>query len=121
MPIINNYKKVQSSNKDPRISGIGLKVLAHFYQFPSCEWSGASLQRDVGVLSGTLYPMLIRFEEEGWLSSRKEEGNPSELGRPLKRFYTLTEKGRKRVYQLLNELSLIYGPVEENKIEAVSS
>lgn len=56
--------------------------------------SGADIARATGLKTGTLYPILMRLEEAGWLASRWEEGDPSLLGRPRKRFYSVTGVGR---------------------------
>ena len=55
--------------------------------------SGADLSKSIGIPSGTLYPILFRLERAGWLQSEWEEGDPSEMGRPRKRFYTVTPTG----------------------------
>lgn len=45
--------------------------------------------------SGTVYPILRRFEEDGWVRSRweREDAAHSE-GRPRRRHYTLTASGQ---------------------------
>ncbi|WP_033227390.1 PadR family transcriptional regulator, partial [Streptomyces virginiae] len=42
---------------------------------------------------GTIYPILIRLEQCGWLVSRWEDIDPQEEGRPRRRFYRLSERG----------------------------
>jgi PadR family transcriptional regulator PadR len=42
---------------------------------------------------GTLYPALLRMEQEGWISSR---WGPSEKNRRA-RFYSITESGRRQL------------------------
>jgi PadR family transcriptional regulator PadR len=76
-----------------RLSLQGLQVLRFLSDRPSSEFSGAELGRALNILSGTLYPLLIRFEEAGVLSSRwEEDGNgPKERGR--RRLYRLTASG----------------------------
>jgi PadR family transcriptional regulator, regulatory protein PadR len=51
--------------------------------------------------SGTVYPMLRRLKQRGWLVSSREEGNPVELGRPLRTEYRLTEVGISEVLRAL--------------------
>ena len=41
---------------------------------------------------GTVYPILERLAEIGWLESTWEDGAPS--GRPRRRYYKITGKGR---------------------------
>ncbi|MEU9884340.1 helix-turn-helix transcriptional regulator [Sphaerisporangium sp. NPDC051011] len=49
-----------------------------------------------GLGSGTVYPILERLEEAGWISGDWEQGDPT--GRPRRRFYALTGSGR-RLYE----------------------
>nr|WP_244197375.1 PadR family transcriptional regulator [Amycolatopsis coloradensis] len=42
-----------------------------------------------GLPSGTIHPILTRLEKAGWLRSRWERIDPSELGRPRRRYYSL--------------------------------
>ena len=43
---------------------------------------------------GSLYPILLRFERGGVLTSDWETDDPSALGRPRRRLYHLTPNGR---------------------------
>ena len=68
------------------------------------ELSGSQIQEvsDSWFLSsGTLYPILFRLERAGWLSSRWEEIDPKAEGRPRRRFYRLTEEGKKLAKEAL--------------------
>jgi len=55
-------------------------------------WShGYDLCRRAGVKSGTLYPLMIRLEEQGYLEA---EWQPApEPGRPPRHAYRLTDTG----------------------------
>ncbi len=79
---------------EPRVTLQGLQVLHAFIEAGGKELSGADVVRLTGLLSGTLYPILIRFKHAGWLSDRWEDNDPIELGRPKKRFYRLTGAGQ---------------------------
>jgi DNA-binding PadR family transcriptional regulator len=70
-----------------------LKVLALFLEDLDSEWYGFSLVERTQIKSGTLYPILIRLEKAGWLSSRLEDVDPSTVGRPARRMYALTGEG----------------------------
>ena len=72
-----------------------LQVLAMFLRDLSHEWHGFSLVEQTGIKSGTLYPILIRLEKAGWLSSRLEGVDPSAVGRPPRRLYVLTGEGER--------------------------
>lgn len=58
------------------------------------DQSGADLGRRTGFGPGTLYPMLMRLEEAGWLDSAWEPGDPRAMGRPRRRLYRITDAGR---------------------------
>jgi hypothetical protein len=60
------------------------------------ELAGAEIHKLTGVGTGTLYPILLRFEAAGWLGSRWETIDPKEAGRPRKRLYRLTPNGLAR-------------------------
>ena len=79
---------------EPRLTLQGLKVLACFMQNPRRDISGADIARETSLASGTLYPILIRFEQAGWLGSDWEDGQPAKLGRPKRRFYRITGAGQ---------------------------
>ncbi len=55
------------------------------------EWRhGYDLARAANVKSGTLYPLLIRLEAQGYLEA---EWQPPEPGRPPRHAYRLTARG----------------------------
>ncbi|MGW4529247.1 PadR family transcriptional regulator [Amycolatopsis sp. NPDC004378] len=56
------------------------------------DWHyGYDLSRSTGLKSGTLYPILIRLAERGWLETRWAE--PERTGRPARHLYRLTADG----------------------------
>lgn len=58
------------------------------------SWShGYELARIADVKSGTLYPLLIRLEEQGYLEAEWQQ--PAERGRPARHAYRLTASGIK--------------------------
>jgi DNA-binding PadR family transcriptional regulator len=56
---------------------------------------GFWIAHSTGIKTGTLYPLLRRLEDRGYVTAKWEKGTPEGLGRPLRRFYSLTNKGRK--------------------------
>ena len=59
----------------------------------STEWRhGLALARETGLKPGTIYPILIRLEEQGFLDARWEP--PTQPGRPPRHLYRLTAAGR---------------------------
>lgn len=56
------------------------------------QWRhGYDLMRQTGVLSGTLYPLLMRMTDQGLVEAEWRE--PSQPGRPARHAYRLTAKG----------------------------
>lgn len=66
-------------------------VLATFAARPSDWRYGYDLCRDVGIKSGTLYPMLIRLADQGLLVA--EWRAAEKPGRPPRHAYRLTAAG----------------------------
>ncbi len=54
---------------------------------------GLEICSATGLPSGTVHPILARFEALGWLTSSWEEVDPREQGRPRRRYYRLTADG----------------------------
>src|SRR4029077_2987889 len=94
---------------DIRLSHQGLRVLRAFLDALNedvrAEMAGAELMRLARVSSGTLSPILLRFEKAGLLESRWEEETPQSLGRPRRRFYRMTQAGAQVAHEALAELS----------------
>ena len=92
-----------------RLSHQGLRVLRAFLdafnEDVRAELAGADIMRVARVSSGTLYPILLRFEKAGLFESRWEEETPASLGRPRRRFYRLTHAGVQVAQDALGELS----------------
>jgi PadR family transcriptional regulator, regulatory protein PadR len=56
------------------------------------EWRhGYDLMKKTGLLSGTLYPLLMRMTEQGLVEAEWRE--PAQLGRPARHAYRLTAAG----------------------------
>jgi PadR family transcriptional regulator, regulatory protein PadR len=83
----------QAPADEPRLTFQSLKVLNAFVSDPSRPLAGADLIRVSNIPAGTLYPILLRFEEGGWLKGRWEKGDPSIKGRPLRKLYRITGAG----------------------------
>jgi PadR family transcriptional regulator, regulatory protein PadR len=54
-----------------------------------------------GLPSGTVHPILARLEGVGWIESRWEDIDPSDAGRPARRYYRLTPAGAEQVRDAL--------------------
>ena len=59
-----------------------LLVLHAFLHDPGRERYGLDLALEAGLEPGTIYPILVAFENAGWLRSREEDVDPHREGRP---------------------------------------
>lgn len=97
---------------DVRLTQPALKVLRFLMETPRDGRSGAEMSKATKVGSGTLYPMLARLETAGWLTSEWEVIDPSEAGRPRRRFYRLTGNGQRNAHAALADLQLEAGELQ---------
>jgi PadR family transcriptional regulator PadR len=77
-----------------RVTAAVSKVLAALLEDPEADRYGLDLMRASGHPSGTLYPILLRLQNAGWVEARWEEIDPVAVGRPARRYYRLTPDGR---------------------------
>lgn len=68
-------------------------MLEVLYATAPDEVYGLELMDLAEIPSGSLYPILARFRDSGWLSFRVEDDDPSTLGRPRRTYYRLTDIG----------------------------
>lgn len=94
---------------EPRMTTQTLKALGAILSATGGELSGAEISREVKLQSGTLYPLLMRLEQCGWLESRWETEDPHALGRPRRRYYKVTGIGQTRARAALRELEPLMG------------
>jgi DNA-binding PadR family transcriptional regulator len=94
---------------EPKLSRASLMVLRALIENPSTPIAGSDLLQMTSVMSGTLYPMLMRLQRAGWLESEWEVLDPREAGRPRRRYYRLTDLGRRKAREALAPLSMPEG------------
>src|SRR3984885_10595644 len=68
-------------------------VLQALLRDPAREIYGLELSEETGLQPGTAYPILLRLEHEGWVTSRWEDIDPRAEKRPARRYYRLTASG----------------------------
>jgi DNA-binding PadR family transcriptional regulator len=85
-------------------------VVKVFLEDPGQPRYGFELMRRTGLTSGTVYLMLARMEEAGWLTSWKEEIDPHAEGRPPRRHYIITGAAAAGARVQLAALSEQYRP-----------
>ena len=95
------------------------RVLMEMLRAPQEKHYGNALRKALDIPSGSLYPLLIRLEEIGYLASAFEE-NPR-LKRGERHYYWFTPLGndyaRKTCHALCAEYCQIISEVEKNKVE----
>jgi PadR family transcriptional regulator, regulatory protein PadR len=91
----------------PNISRQTLAVL--FALLHSDGWRhGVSLSRETGLKPGTLYPLLLRLHESGYLESEWQA--PDKPGRPPRHAYRLNAAGRALAEERLGGANLVPKP-----------
>lgn len=76
-------------------------VLSALLEDPAKEVYGRELMAATDLQSGTLYTILGRLAEHGWLTFRWEDRDPSAEGRPLRRYVRLTDEGTRQAREAL--------------------
>src|SRR6266403_5515278 len=69
-----------------------LDILEALLARPSHWHYGYAISRQSSIPSGTLYPILMRLDELGWLETKWEDAVPP--GRPPRHLYRLSGNGR---------------------------
>ncbi|MFI1212407.1 PadR family transcriptional regulator [Streptomyces sp. NPDC020802] len=81
-------------------------VLRALLESPTQERYGLELCGMAGLESGTIHPILARLEAAGWVDSSWEDVDPSERGRPRRRYYRLNPDGAERARDALARASV---------------
>lgn len=69
---------------------------------PAAERYGLQLCEQTGLPSGTIYPIVARLEQLGWVESSWEDpGEHVARGRPRRRYYRLTQEGAEQARDAL--------------------
>lgn len=77
----------------PRITMQLVRVIDVLLAAPSRVHYGLEIIKASGLPSGTIYPILMRLEQLGWVESSWEEIDTSKEGRRPRRYYRLTALG----------------------------
>jgi len=90
-------------NSSPQTRAV-LSALLH-----SDGWRhGVSLSRETGLKPGTLYPLLLRLHDAGFLDSEWQQ--PDKPGRPPRHAYRLNASGRALAEERLVDFTLAAKP-----------
>ncbi len=78
----------------PRMTLQTQLVLRAMLAEPAAERYGLQLCEETGLPSGTIYPIVARLEQLGWVESNWEDPRDHVAeGRPRRRYYRLTDDG----------------------------
>ena len=99
----------------PNISRQTRSVLAALLAQPQAWRYGYDLSRETGLKSGTLYPLLIRLNDQGLLEA--EWRQPLQPGRPPRHAYRLTDAGAALARERTAEGAFAAGPAALAKPE----
>ncbi len=80
--------------RQPNTSPQTLSVLDALLEQLQAWHYGYDLSRQTGLKSGTLYPILVRLADQGWLETRWAEAERP--GRPPRHTYRLTPEGARQ-------------------------
>jgi PadR family transcriptional regulator PadR len=86
-----------------RLTTQALALLSIMLSDLTAEFYGLELSRLSKLKPGTIYPILARLLELGWLERRWEDIDPSAEGRPRRRLYRLTGAGAHAARWALDE------------------
>jgi len=78
------------------------RVLRVLLENPGQKMWGFDLGKKADLRSGTIYPLLARLEDAGWVTTEWEEIKKSE-GRPPRRYYQMTEVGKREAQKALDD------------------
>jgi PadR family transcriptional regulator len=89
---------------EPRMTYSTLLVVRAMLVEPAREMYGLEICKAAELPSGTIHPILARLERCGWLESRWEDIEPTEEGRPRRRYYRLSPHGAERARAALEKV-----------------
>ena len=81
------------TDRAPRMTIATQRVLQALLDAPDEDLYGLVIGEAAGLASGTVHPILARLEAIHWVESRWEDVDPSQQGRPVRRYYRLTGVG----------------------------
>lgn len=97
-------------------SAQSVAVLVALLDQPRTWQHGYALSKATGLQSGTLYPILARLEDRGYLESKWLE--PAHAGRPPRHAYRLTPTGAAYAREILSQRKRPQEALQEDGIKA---
>jgi DNA-binding PadR family transcriptional regulator len=94
-----------------RVTVAVVRVVSVLLAEPDAPRYGLDLMAATGLPSGTVYPILRRMREAGWVDAAWEPIDPAAKGRPARRYYRLTGDGVARARAAVAEVRAAASPV----------
>jgi PadR family transcriptional regulator, regulatory protein PadR len=95
---------------EPRMTMQTLRVLKVLLDEPLAEHFGLEISRTAGLPTGSIYPILARLEQAGWLESAWEDIDPVAAGRRRRRYYKLSSDGAEKARRAVREAQQSISP-----------
>jgi DNA-binding PadR family transcriptional regulator len=95
---------------EPRMTIQTLLVLKVLRDAPSEGCYGLEISKGTGLPTGSIYPILARLEQAGWLVSAWEDIDEASEGRRRRRYYRLTTAGAERAKTVLEDVQRSLAP-----------
>jgi PadR family transcriptional regulator, regulatory protein PadR len=103
----------------PRMTLQTQLVLRVMLAEPGAGRYGLQLCEETGLPSGTIYPIVARLEQLGWVQSSWEDPRKHvAAGRPRRRYYRLTDEGAQ---QARDALARVYRPRNKPRLSPVAT
>jgi DNA-binding PadR family transcriptional regulator len=95
---------------DFRMTTQTLRVLSLLLDDPQAEHYGLEISKRAGLPTGSVYPILARLEQHGWVEGAWEQIDPVAEGRRPRRYYRLTPSGAERARDARDEAMRLIAP-----------
>jgi len=95
---------------EPRMRMQTLRVLKVLLDEPLAEHFGLEISRKAGLPTGSIYPILARLEQAGWLESAWEDIDPVVAGRRRRRYYKLSGDGAEKAQRAVRQAQQSISP-----------
>jgi PadR family transcriptional regulator, regulatory protein PadR len=90
-----------------------IRLLSVFHNHLDRQFYGLQLAEELRISYGSVLPILMRFEEAGWLETDWENIDPSVAGRPKRKYYHLSNEGKAKAKELVQtEIRFLRGEVQ---------
>jgi PadR family transcriptional regulator PadR len=96
--------------EEPRMTLQTLRVLKLLRDAPPEGCYGLEISKGAGLPTGSIYPILARLEQAGWLISAWEDIDEAAEGRRRRRYYRLTTAGAERAKAVLEDAQRSLAP-----------